>query len=351
MKRLLLIFFMILSLPGVTEDDENGWGIAGFPIIFSRPETGIAIGAGGIIYRRHQGDYERFDRLGLVGYYTQKKQYNLGGEIERYIKRFKMFLLTHYTRFPDRFWGIGPDTDRELEEAYTSLQFTIRGDILWQITGNNFLGPVFRVSNFDVKDTEEGGMLETGAINGSAGAMISGGGIKFLWDGRDNTFATYDGGYFLLKAILYRRWLGSDDNCSHLEIDIRRFFEIFDGNVLAIQGRLELTDGLVPFQVMPKLGGANILRGYYKGRYIDKVYLATQAEYWFPIFWRFRGAVFGALGQVGPTLNQLAFDDPKYAGGFGLRYVWSKDDRIHVRFDCGFSEEGVEFYLDVLEAF
>jgi hypothetical protein len=93
------------------------------------------------------------------------------------------------------------------------------------------------------------------------------------------------------------------------------------------------------------------MRGYYWGRFRDENYFAVQGEYRFPLFWRFEGAIFGAIGQVAPDIDEFSFDNLKAAAGGGLRLVWSKKQHINVRFDVGVSEDDTKFYVSGMEAF
>ena len=77
--------------------------------------------------------------------------------------------------------------------------------------------------------------------------------------------------------------------------------------------------GHVPFQLMPSLGGQNLLRGYFAGRFRDHKAIAAQSELRFRVWRRMGGVLFASLGQVAANRQQLAVDRLHYAYGFGLR--------------------------------
>jgi len=107
-----------------------------------------------------------------------------------------------------------------------------------------------------------------------------------------------------------------------------------------------------PFQMLNKLGGSYWMRGYYEGRYRDKNMLTFQAEYRFPVVWRFGGAAFAGIGDVAEELDAFRFDEFKYSLGFGVRFMFDTQERINARLDIGFNTDGdMGIYALVLEAF
>ena len=58
--------------------------------------------------------------------------------------------------------------------------------------------------------------------------------------------------------------------------------------MLALQGLAAYMPGEVPFANMPVLGGQNLLRGLFGGRYRDQTLVAAQAELRLPV-WRWIG--------------------------------------------------------------
>ncbi len=110
----------------------------------------------------------------------------------------------------------------------------------------------------------------------------------------------------------------------------------------------------MPFNQLALMGGENLMRGYYLGRYRDNVLVATQAEYRFlpfPFSKRFGGAVFGSLGAVSPSMADLNLDQVRFAGGAGLRYLLFPNKDIFIRFDVAATNEGFGYYFYIGEAF
>jgi hypothetical protein len=100
-----------------------------------------------------------------------------------------------------------------------------------------------------------------------------------------------------------------------------------------------------PFFDLAKLGGANLFRGSYEGRFRDRRRVAAQAEYRHP--GPIGLAVFGSAGQVARSWGDVRISDLHYAGGAGLRFRLSAAERVNLRLDDGFGpgESGVYFAL------
>ena len=107
----------------------------------------------------------------------------------------------------------------------------------------------------------------------------------------------------------------------------------------------------MPFYYLSQLGGQNILRGYYQGRFRDKNLAALQAEYRLPLFWKLGGVAFANIGQVAARLSHFTFGNLHYTLGAGLRYLFDKKEKIQIRADIGFSRDSTGFYFSIFEAF
>lgn len=100
------------------------------------------------------------------------------------------------------------------------------------------------------------------------------------------------------------------------------------------------------------LGGPQLLRGYWTGRYRDRKALVFQAEYRFPVAGRFGGAAFAGTGVVGDGFNDIRTGNYKPSLGAGIRYLFDADSNLKLRLDIGFGEAGENgFYVTIKEAF
>ena len=102
---------------------------------------------------------------------------------------------------------------------------------------------------------------------------------------------------------------------------------------------------------MPSLGGQNLMRGYFAGRFRDRKAVAAQYELRLAVWRRLGGTIFGSLGQVAAREEPLAVNRLHYAYGFGLRVLLVRQEGLNLRFDWGFGEDQSGFYFGLGEAF
>ena len=343
-KAVYFVAVWLMCTSTLFAEQARSWLVLPVPIMFYGPSTGIAGGVMGIV------DFGQ-NRIQAGGLYTQKRQ-SLAFAEGRFFFRGDDLLLVNqlaFSYFPRVFYGIGPQAD--MKEQYTPRDVRIESFLGIQVAENLYIGPFYRFLCSDIVKTEGGGLLEYGQVGGSDGTIISGGGARLIWDRRDHELFPRRGTYLDVETGLFRTELGSRENFALFVIDARCYLPLFERQVLAFQYLLKLSGGEVPLQALPDLGGQSVLRGYKDRRYLDKVACALQGEYRFPIFWRFGGSLFGALGQVASSMSGLDFQDIKLAGGGGLRIAIDQKRHISLRIDCAFSPNDSGLYFGFGEAF
>lgn len=334
------------------ESDQN-W--AAFPLGIFAPETGFGLGAFGVALFHLSGSKEdsRPSSVSVVGLYTTRSQLILELIPEFYFNEDTLHFWSKYDMriFPNSYWGVGNDTPASNEERFLSRALRFRNWARYQFLPGWWLGLWIDGMDFRLLDTEDNGLLEAPSTPGREGAWTLGFGPTLDWDTRDNVFDTRHGHYYHLTYTATLSQLGSDFNYHTLSLDARQFWNLGKGHVLAAQVLAEMNFGDVPFHQMALIGGKTIHRGYFEGRYRDKHGLEAQLEYRFPLFWRFRGALFAAAGDVAarpqdfdPTLLELS------AGG-GLRVVLSEEEKLNLRADFGVGVRTTGFYIAINEAF
>jgi len=144
--------------------------------------------------------------------------------------------------------------------------------------------------------------------------------------------------------------LGSDHSFVRGVLDARTFVPVGGEHVLALQGYADLVSGTAPSTLLPKLGGMLRTRGYREGRFRDDGMATAQAEWRFPLVWRFDGAVFASIGAVADRLATVAADGVGAAGGTGLRFRLN-DSGVHLRLDCALGRDGGGLYITAAQPF
>lgn len=327
-----------------------------FPIVYYTPETSVAGGAGLVVTRRKAGEAEgaRPDSLQAFFVYTAKNQSFVRLNPEVYLQdgRIRLDLALMHVDMPTSYFGIGnpagldQDEVDALEEEYTNRRFALEGTALFTLTGALRAGATMRFAADSLYDVQAGGDLAGGAVRGSAGGDVVGLGPALEWDSRDAAFAPAGGAWYRAWMRAHRDALGSDYGFEHYALDLRRYYTVRPGHVLALQVAADTVRGDVPFYELP----SPPLRGLYQGVFVDRTAASFQAEWRFPARGRFAAAVFAGVGGVGDTLADVKPVD-LWAAGAGVRYILNRAERITLRLDVGVSPLGVFPYFMVMEAF
>jgi outer membrane protein assembly factor BamA len=344
--------------PTATQPAKRRVSVVVLPVIYYTPETRWAGGAGGLVtFRLGQsgGDKSRPSSLMFAAIYTQNRQFIISLNPEIYLRRESWIFAgkLEVQKFPEYFYGLGNDAPAEGKELYTPNQISLEGSVQKKIwAGQNFYaGLVYRFDHYRFQPFVPEGRLISGMIPGSPGGTISGIGAMARFDSRDNIFFPLKGFYGQFSAIWHGDGLGSDYSYTKIKMDLRAYFPVFRRHVLAIQNVFALASGDAPFMAYPRLGGENIVRGYNASRYRDKVQVAAQVEYRFPLWRRFGMVAFAGLGQVAGRAGDLKLDRFKAAAGFGIRFRIDRQEGTNIRLDFGFGKKSQGQYLSGGEAF
>jgi hypothetical protein len=325
------------------------------PIIYYSPETSLALGGMVInLFRVNERDsISPLSNIRVVLGYTLRNQLIANLEHTLFLKHDRLRISGNltYAGFPDFFYGIGNNTLLENEEVYSSkiLNFTAR--IQRKIGPNLFIGFQYNLNHVIEVDPAVDGMLADRLIPGSAGGVNSSPGIMLLKDTRDNVYSAFSGHYLEISSRHARQAFGSAFNYDLLELDFRKFFNLDKMGVLAFQTKFNFSSGDIPFHRLAQLGGPEIMRGHYKGRFRDNNLWALQGEYRFKLVGRLGMVAFAGVGDVFNQSDQLAFNNTKWAAGTGFRFDVKPKERIKIRLDFGFSSEEVGIYFNIAEAF
>ena len=328
-----------------------------FPIVALSAETSWVFGiANAYIFKTSKKDSTLRTSTMPSGFlYTLNDQIliALGANIflpkEKYIIRFE----NSFSKFPDKFWGIGNETPEDAEESYTFTQFYINPAISRKVLRNLFLGlGIEYQSVFNIK-YEPGGNFEKDEVIGiynETDYSVFGWSALATYDSRNHAYTPNRGALFRVKFSNFNKNFASDYNFQSFDVDIRKFVQIKPRNIIAFQGYGLFTFGDVPYRNLAILGGNMMMRGYYGGRYRDKMFIGTQVEYRFPVYWRFGAVVFGSAGEVADNSSQFNFSKLHYAAGAGIRFAVLPKENLNLRFDVAYGNK-VNYYIVLAESF
>ena len=354
------VFFLLvlgLNIHSKEEKDKKkkNTKLIVIPVVSYTPETRFGGGAAaGFYFRPEKASKEiRPSSVETLHQYTQNKQIYSYFGLSLYLREelYHFLGIFEYRKWPNYFYGIGNDTLKEAEEIYTPLMSRIDINLEKRLKKNLYLGLRYRYMNHKIKEVLPGGILSSGNIIGSEDSKASGFGAAFVLDTRDNIFSPYTGRFYEFSIISYNALFGSDYSFTSVLINLRNYWKVFSSHVIAVQAYLSSNFGDPPFYMLSLMGGQELMRGYYRGRFRDKNLLAFQFEYRLPLTKRFRFITFAGLGNVSEDLFDIKFKKSKYSVGIGLRYTISPKERLCLRMDYGTGKGTSGYYFGVNEAF
>jgi len=363
--KLSLLFFLCTQVNLFASDFEflqlerdsskkKNYKLIALPLIAFTPETNWIFGGAGTLSFRFKGETpeSRPSQILAGGAYTLKKQilsylnYQLFFKQERY----KLYGEFGYYLYTYPYFGVGNELESEVEN-FEALYPRVRVNALYLVRPKLYAGLRYWLDDYKITDTESGGLLESSDVLGVDGGLLSGLGLVFNYDSRDNIFSPSKGAYAELVLFNNDKSLGSDFSFTKYTLDASIYLTNKWKHTLAVNSYNEFTFGEVPFNQMALLGGTKRMRGYIEGRFRDKQMLILQAEYRIPLFWRMGAVVFGGTGRVGEKVSDLSLDALHYNYGGGIRFMLDEKEKLNLRLDVGVGEDNLGFYLTFGEAF
>jgi len=339
-----LICFIFLSFVSVLSAET---GNVLLPIIFYTNETGLGLGATDIFYFKNDVE-KHHSAVNTVFFGTTKSQFMLAARPEIHLSSLYSidgFILL--SDFNKQFYGIGNQSYSDSEEDYKNFAYGIGVGIHRKLTDRIKVGIIYNFQNLSVKNKKSGGLMEQYDTEG----LISGAGLKIAYDTRDNNLYARHGWLIELSWLAFDSKTGSSFDYSETEIDLRNYFQLSKKILFSFQSYCRFLNGYPPVQILSTFGGANSMRGYYSGRYVDNIVMIVQPELKIDLSDLFQIALFSGAGNVYHDLESIDITKIKTASGAGLRIKLKDNPRINIRTDFGFSCESAGFYVTILEAF
>jgi outer membrane protein assembly factor BamA len=329
------------------------------PAIGSTPETGVLFG--GVVMRQfkpvNSNEQTRSSVVTGSVIYTLKKQAMIGFVPIIFLNDEKWIIegSYEYSYCPDSFWGIGSRVSDSDELIYKYRHWGIVQSVQKKIGADMFIGPVIKWSKTTIIEYRdlESNLVERPRVPDSDGGITAGFGLLFKWDARNSLLNPTRNHLLSITVSTSPAFAGTTHPYSMGMVDARRYFDFKTNgtSVLAMQVLAMVTSGSPSFMNMPAIGGGNILRGYYYGRYRDKNSTQMQAEFRQHLYGRFGFTLFAATGEVWSDFASFTLSNPKYAGGIGIRFNINKEDTTNLRLDYGVGKGVSGVYLTFGEAF
>jgi outer membrane protein assembly factor BamA len=328
--------------------------LTGYPYIFYTPEIEFAIGGALILSMPLSADTNvKASNAMISGYYSQKSSYDLFLNPEFFLGDDKYYigLSIDFFRYVDKYWGIGNNTPDIDSADYVRKIFWTNLEVDVRTWGPLKIGFNYDLNYTEIVDKGANELLLSGETPGSDGGLTSGIGLVLFADTRNSPFYSSRGGYYKLSFLNAAPWLGSDYSFSRWILDLRQYIQLSNPLILAVQGYGSLVSGDTPFYLYPALGGDNVMRGYYEGRYRDKFYAAVQGELRARLTNRWGVVGWVGLGDVAAGWDEFKMTQAKPSFGFGLRFALDPEQVLNVRADFAYGKDTKGIYFNAKEAF
>jgi outer membrane protein assembly factor BamA len=323
------------------------------PVLGYAPETSLLFGVAlvGVASADSAGPATRPSTALLTAVYTLKRQYQLELTLDHWTTGDGWHVTGDATveRYPSEFNGLGAQAT-DTSEIYTPQRFTLSAGAQRRTMRHVFVGAGYWFRHSRMAETETGGRLAPGTIPGSRGGTEAILTVEGVWDTRDVLYRTRRGGYLRLAYGLAGPALGGDHAYRRYTAEARAYRSIGD-LVIAAQAILDATEGTVPFELLPHLGGSGILRGFTVPRFADGAMSAAQLEVRAPLKGLVSVVAFGGAGATAPSVRAIPDARLGIAGGLGLRLLLDRREGLQMRLDYAFARGGGGFYVAAGDAF
>ena len=333
-----------------------------FPVASMSPETGLEYGVAALysFYLDKLDTVTRVSTINIMATHTTHNQSKakIVSDIWSRNNQYHYSSELRYWDFPYSFYGIGANTRKAGKEFINEKRARLAFAADKLVAPDYYIGLQTGFEYFKNEGTDPGGIYSSRSYYGKPGGKRIYFGLRQTYDTRDKVTYTTAGLYGSLQANYTPDFFkGEQYKGWNLAFDGRYFKSLNDKVLLAFNGVYQGIYGSnVPFYLLSQLGGENIMRGYYQGRFRDQNMAALQAEIKYRFVPRFALVGFGGAGTVfGEDPLTVHHFKPNY--GAGIRYFFDLSKDLSLRIDYGFGEkrpgEGrlSGFYFSMNEAF
>ncbi len=351
----LLVVLCFFQFNLAAEDDKDRWGFGFQPIIGYDDDASWTIGGNSAFYYNpHPMDSsQELDELDLTTTYSFTGGANANANIIKNLQGNSRVLnvAVGCEKYIDYFYGTGGNTKVETKERYTSIDAPFTVSYSYCLMEHFYVSAVYDFLYHDISGEGAEGALLNDELRESDETHCSGIGIGLTYRTTNPGLYKRNGYQISLNGNFYLPALFSSSLFQCASLNYRYYIPLFSKCVLGFHIRADMTHGDVPFNYLPCLGGNKLVRGFKNNRYVAHHCIAGQAEFRFPLWWRFGATAFAGAGEAADKLSDFN-EQIKAAAGIGLRFTVQKKQTINIRFDLAFNSDGeIMKYIKLKEAF
>ncbi|MBD1575516.1 MULTISPECIES: BamA/TamA family outer membrane protein [Vibrio] len=321
------------------------------PFYTPEMEFGIGVSAVGLYHAASDTSHEQPSSVTINGFASSNFSAGITVHNITFLNNgeHRLELLAEISKAPDVYYGSGYDAGKKDSNKidFTHEIFQFSPKYYYKLRPNLFVGVGFDYQKVQASSAEFNnvgvGMPEILDDNEALGLVVN-----LTYDSRDYVLNPYTGWLFQVDMAQYFEAL-SDENFTTYNAVLSNYIDLEPvPGVLAWQVKGAFTNGDVPWNYLPEVGGADNLRGYIEGRYRDNQILYTQVEYRLPLYGRTGMVTWVGAASSGEQVNQIGKD---VLMSYGVGYRFRVKDRVNLRLDYAIGEDESMVYFNVNEAF
>ncbi|MFW2372423.1 MAG: BamA/TamA family outer membrane protein [Gammaproteobacteria bacterium] len=322
------------------------------PIPVSNPTIGSGLQAALLYLHPHESEDTTVPHAtsGIVGMYTDSDSWLAGGFHDGSWKEdlYRFRVIAGTGEFNLDFYGIGEGSSlRDNPVPYALSSDILLTQLLRRFPGSDnwYFGMRYMAINSNVVfdfSTSIPGLppISDDMTTSSLGFMLS-------YDSRDDNYYPTSGSHAEVVWMRDSEAWGSDFEFNKASSYYNYYYPFSAKDTLALRATLSDSDGDIPFYLLPHLN----LRGFPTGRYKDNSSISGHVEWRRKFHPRWGFIVFYEAGTIADTVNTLFEFETITSYGGGLRWQVSKDNKLHLGIDVGYSDGESAVYVQVGEKF
>jgi outer membrane protein assembly factor BamA len=333
-----------------SKDSVKRVRIQPLPSVFHTPETSWGFGATVLGFINPKDTSTRKSNAQLFLDFTLNRQASFQSDFNIFTKKNTWYIKGSHdlSKFPEFYFGIGNENPKDGHCLIDITYFDGKVTFFKKLTGQLYAGPTFHHQQLQHINKP---IIQDGFAIDNMGYMSTGFGVSALIDNRNNLLCPSEGYYLETKIQRYFDQSHSTSGFTNQQIDLRYYHTFKHDIVLNTNLYSVHNQGIVPFRMMPFIGGPRFLRGYYAGRFRDNNLSLIQGEVRKTVFWRVGVAAFSGVAQVYSMPSEFQVNKFHYNYGAGLRFQLHKDSPANIRVDYGRTADSHGFYVVFGECF
>jgi len=353
--RSIFLILFLCSISSLADDEIDRWGVGFQPILGYDDDASWTFGGrSAFYYNPHPEDKsQELDELDLTTTVTLNGGANVNAAVTKNLSGNDRVLNVVFgcEKYIDYFYGTGGNTTETDKVDFTSIDVPFNFSYSFNVLEHFYVSALYDFLYHDISGAGAEEALLSGELMESDEAHCSGIGIGLDYKTTNPGLYKRNGYQVSLSSTCYASVFLSSSSFECTSLTYRYYIPFFSKCVLGFHLRGQMTTGDVPVKYLPTLGGNKLVRGFRNSRYLARNSIAGQAEFRFPIGWRFGATAFLGAGEVANTFRD--FDTRvKVAGGIGFRIAVQKKQNINIRFDLAYNSDGeLMKYIKLKEAF